>query len=222
MSGSLIAYNEPHNFKDDLESTIYILLWVALIYSKCSDSGKVTGFLDSVLDPQPRTGLSTYTTKPEFLKGATFLRQVKFPDRPCFDELLLKLANLFAVRYELPPSSGDIELANNLFRSLESQSDRSIRAMYETLPAISFQRRSQGLLNHTLTINYFNEALRNRSLWPIKDRAEKQDFYNKATLSLVPVIKNSWDTALIFHEVEGNSSDAESEDDEVTWGMVVD
>ena len=221
MSGSLIAYNEPHNFKDDLESTIYILLWVALTYSKCSDSGKVAGFLNSVLDPQPRTGPSTYTTKPEFLRGATFLRQVKFPGRPCFDNLLLKLTNLFAVRYELPPCQADINLANDLLHSSESRLNPNLKAMYETLPAISFQRRSQGLSNHTLTINYFNEALRDRSLWPLEDCAEKQDLYNKTTFSLVPMTKDSWNMTLIFHEVDGDSISDSEDAEEVAWGMVV-
>jgi hypothetical protein len=200
MSGSLIAYNEPHNFKDDLESTIYILLWVALTYSKCSDSGKVAGFLISVLDPQPRTGPSTYTTKPEFLRGATFLRQVKFPGRPCFDNLLLKLTNLFAVRYELPPCHADINLANGLLHSLESRLNPNLKAMYETLPAISFQRRSQGLSNHTLTINYFNEALRDRSLWPLEDCADsvlKSGCSNRKK----PVVQPNWDRFFRNHRL---------------------
>ena len=80
MSGKLIASDEIHDFDDDLESTLYIVLWVALMFSKCSDSTKVAGFVASVLDPQPKDHTTpTYTAKPDFLIGRAFLEQVKFP-----------------------------------------------------------------------------------------------------------------------------------------------
>ena len=80
MSGKLIALNEIHNFNDDLESTLYIMLWVALMFLECSDSTKVAGFVASVLDPQLKDHITpTYTGKPDFLIGRAFLEQVKFP-----------------------------------------------------------------------------------------------------------------------------------------------
>ena len=55
MSSALICNmtEHVHNFKDDLESSVYVLLWVALMYSEPSERDLVAAFLMNVLDPQP-------------------------------------------------------------------------------------------------------------------------------------------------------------------------
>lgn len=85
--------------------------------------GQIRGDRDGScwVSPQPRTG----STKPEFLGGTILLQQVKFTDRPCLDELLLNLANLFPVRYELLPSEDAVREADDLLQSLEPK-DRKI------------------------------------------------------------------------------------------------
>ena len=110
MSGKLIALNEIHNFNDDLESTLYIMLWVALMFLECSDSTKVAGFVAIVLDPQLKDHITpTYTGKPDFLIGRAFLEQVKFPQRHHLNILLCNLAMLFLVRYEKAPTEKKIK-----------------------------------------------------------------------------------------------------------------
>ena len=105
MSSKLISQKIwQHDFRDDLESSIYVLLWVTLMYSSCSDVGQVALFMEGVLDPQPHetgSGLG----KADCLQGRSFLKQVNFPNRPNLHELIDKLAQLFAVRYEDAPGS---------------------------------------------------------------------------------------------------------------------
>ena len=80
MSARLIGQmNGSHDLRDDLESSLYILLWMALMFSKCSNPGQVPLFLSRVLDPQPHGSIGGYG-KADFLKGKTFLAQVKFPN----------------------------------------------------------------------------------------------------------------------------------------------
>ena len=58
MSSALI--NNPaaiHTFVDDLESTVYILLWMTLVFSSTDASpAQAKLFLNSVLDPHPIDG----------------------------------------------------------------------------------------------------------------------------------------------------------------------
>ena len=107
MSARLIGNMEgPHVLVDDLESSIYILLWTALMYSECSDITQVPSFMEHVIDPQPHHNTGGYG-KTDFLQARTFLKTVKFPNRPALDKLLDDLAIMFSVRYETAPT--DIE-----------------------------------------------------------------------------------------------------------------
>ena len=52
MSGKLTSgVPHIHDFQDDFESTIYILLWVSLMYMKTFNSKNITGFLNTALNP---------------------------------------------------------------------------------------------------------------------------------------------------------------------------
>ena len=78
MSARLIGNMEgQHDLQDDLESSIYILLWMALTYSECSDRSPVPSFMECVIDPPPR-GKTGGFGKVDFLRGRTFLRRVTF------------------------------------------------------------------------------------------------------------------------------------------------
>jgi hypothetical protein len=183
MSGKLISMKDHvHDFTDDLESTIYILLWVALMYSKCSDRTKIAGFLKTVLDPQPDDD-STYTSKPEFLRGGQFLDDVKFVDRPCLDKLLRQLTKLFACRY-LPQPSDEQRGQEATMRKYCDQSPE-LRSIYDNLFAVLYDRQIDLLKDHEEIIRYFEEALVDRSRWPAEDGAEKQEILDSSH-SLVP------------------------------------
>jgi hypothetical protein len=80
-----------HNLRDNLESLIYVFLWVTLMYSECSNQKLVVLFMEGVLDSQPhgtRGGLS----KLDFLKGRSLLGEVDFPNWPALHNLIDQLA----------------------------------------------------------------------------------------------------------------------------------
>jgi hypothetical protein len=212
MSGKLIFRDDsPHDFRDDLESTIYILLWVALMYSRCSDGEKAVGFLDTVLDPQPRHGHTTYTTKPDFLMGRAFLNKVKFPDRPCLDQLLADLALLFSVRYEPTPTRELIKTAEELLAGVEPGS--TLLPFLEEHHTVIYVRGWEGLASHRGTIGFFNEALRDRSQWPLNDRAEKQDLRTQDRLSSERRVKTTWSSTLVSQDLKDLKDDSDNEED---------
>ena len=135
MSGKLIALNEIHNFNDDLESTLYIMLWVALMFLECSDSTKVARFVASVLDPQPKDHITpTYTGKPDFLIERAFLEQVKFPQRHHLNILLCNLAMLFLVRYEKAPTEKESKKLNEIFQYVADPE------IWDSVPAFTCQQ----------------------------------------------------------------------------------
>jgi hypothetical protein len=88
-----------HDLQDDLESSIYILLWMALMFSESSDISQVPSFMEHVIDPQPHGNIGGFG-KVDFLQARTFLKAVKFSHRPALDELIDQLAIMFSARYE--------------------------------------------------------------------------------------------------------------------------
>jgi hypothetical protein len=175
MSAKLISEkSHVHDFRDDLESTIYILLWVSLMYSKTSDSENAAGFLNSVLDP-PRFEGVTYSAKPDFLRARTFFTTSKFPDRPRLYALLNDLANLFAVRYEEAPTAVDLEIEALSRQHLETIPEGLVRKTMVTIhlqmPTVQYIARQAALADHKETLEYFNKALENSSEWPSDDAA---------------------------------------------------
>ena len=104
MSTALIS--QPmgqHGLRDDLESSIYVLLWVALIYSETSNLNQAVLFVKTVLD-QPPLGVVGPLRKRDFLIAKTFLALVKFLHRPALDRLIAELACVFGTRYVQAPS----------------------------------------------------------------------------------------------------------------------
>jgi hypothetical protein len=165
MSCKLITKtNWCHGFVDDLESTIYVLLWVTLVYGGCSQEADALLFMQNVLDPQPICGIGGYS-KADFLKGRSFLVHVTLPGRGQLVKLLLSLAFLFAVRYE----NDNTRASDHLFGFLSD---------VEQVPA-GYELRMKKLVDHEATITMFDEALADRSQWPSDDKAVKQAAFSK-------------------------------------------
>ena len=109
MSARLISNLEgEHDLQDDLESSIYVLLWTALMFSECSGSDYVESFMAHVIDPQPY-GRNGGFGKVDFLQTRSYLRQIKFLQRPLLDTLITELAVLFSARYEEEPDKQEKE-----------------------------------------------------------------------------------------------------------------
>jgi hypothetical protein len=185
MSGKLISVkNHVHDFTDDLESTIYILLWVALTYSKCSDRTKVAGFFKTVLNPEPDDD-STYTGKPGFLRAPQILEDVKFVDRPHLDKLLNQLSTLFAHRYLPEPPQVERYYQTKLKSMASSDSSNAeLWDDYDSLHASQYDLYLEHLKDHEQTIRLFDNALKDRSLWPTDDNAEHQNIPDTGYSSL--------------------------------------
>jgi hypothetical protein len=94
VSGKIVKQDH----QDDLESLLYTLLWVTVMYSKCPSPDQVSSLLATIFEPH-RTGPKVNYAKLDFLRGRSFLIETKWPERRIVIELLIKLAELFATRY---------------------------------------------------------------------------------------------------------------------------
>ena len=102
MSAALIAQLDTLQcLIDNLESTLYIILWLAIMYSPCSNISAIPTFLDHTLNPQIKQPEDYYTGKLDFLKGRSLLQTTKFIGWPAFDKLIKDLAVPFSAQYEL-------------------------------------------------------------------------------------------------------------------------
>lgn len=159
------------------------------MYLRCSNSMQAAGFIRAVLDPQPYFSQS-YTTKPDFLKGRNIFLLVKFPNWPLLDNLLKQLAELFSVRYTVDPGEDAKSTANSALVN-HDESDLLIRQAH----ALWYIQFSAYMNSHECVLQYFNNALKDRSEWPSNDRAEKQIFGDGVLLSDVlmePIMKTGW------------------------------
>jgi hypothetical protein len=188
MSSKLISEKYwQHVFLDDLESSIYVLLWVILNYSRCSNPAAVLPFLKSVLDPEPIGDVGGYY-KADFLKGRTFLSNVSFPGRPALHHLIVELATLFQARNMAP-----LQLIEQLPKTNEEG------LLY--FQARTYVQSMEYLKDHDYTIALFDEAL-GSSGWPtINDTAVKQVFVTSGH-SASKKQKTGWSTAIFVREID--------------------
>jgi|ERR1700678_796235 hypothetical protein len=203
MSARLVAKMDGvHSLQDDLESAIYVLLWMILMYSETSDRDRVPTFLSGVLDPEPHKETGGFN-KADFLKARTFLQNVHFPNREALHNLISQLAELFAVRYEEKPSEVEEKVANTL------KDDPALAEAYKRTVYFSYWARMTALENHQHTIKLFEEALKSTS-WLVNDFAVKQEFGTRTSLHR-PVTKTGWDTSFFVHEMDDNVFEMDDE-----------
>jgi hypothetical protein len=211
MSARLIGNMEgQHVLMDDLESSIYVLLWTALTFSECSDKTQVPSFMEHVINPQPHGNTGGFG-KVDFLQARTFLKAVKFPHRPTLDNLIDQLAIMFSVRYETKPDDRERAHAKKLLDL--STWDVSVIEIYYASHAYQYDERTRSLDNSAATISLFDVALSDHSQWPSDDCAVKQPIFTK-TLSPLQVIKTGWSTTLIMRGIatDHEMHDSEEED----------
>jgi hypothetical protein len=178
MSSALI--NNPatnHTFIDDLESTVYILLWMILVYSSTDASlTQAKLFLNNVLDPHPIDGQGGHV-KTDFLLARTFLTSYKFPNRPELHDLVQNLAELISIRYHRGLSSEDQVLSEWLKKMADLRPELAdVKMVYESSPENVYYKKRTKLESHDAFIDLFNEALQDPSRWPTNDAPVKQNF----------------------------------------------
>ena len=206
MSANLISnITGLHDYRDDLESSLYTLLWVTLMYSKSSDPRMVPVFLSSVFDPQPQEGKGGFT-KGDFLQGRIFLKGVSFPGRDALHFLFDELARMFAVRYQDAPT--ETERNASLAMRETGHTDWLLHSY-----AYKYDKQKTSLDSHDATIRLFDTALKDRSQWPRNDPAEKQIFH--VDPGHEQVIKTGWRTTLFVEQREDQGDEVEAEPNEV-------
>lgn len=219
MSARLIGNLEGrHVLVDDLESSIYVLLWTALMFSECSDRSHVPSFMEHVIDPQPHGNTGGFG-KVDFLQARTFLKAVKFSHRPALDTLIDQLAVMFSVRYETQPDERDRAHAKKLLD--QSVQDKSFTEIYIACRAYQYDARMRSLDNSAATISYFDAALSDRLQWPSNDCAVKQPIFTTPP-SPVQVIKTGWSTTLVMGGITADHDmhDSEGEGEEAKYHMI--
>lgn len=224
MSSKLISHKIwQHDFRDDLESSVYVLLWVTLMYSSCSDAEHVVPFMKGVLDPQPHKSRGGFG-KADFLQGRSFLKQVNFPNRSALHNLIDQLAQLFAVRYEEPPDSCAREEFEQLLNLAQNQPGTMTAIIHNQSAVAFYDRRMDALKGHVATIQLFDEALANRSQWPTADAAAKQNIYASihAPRAASYTLKTGWSTTLIINEMEVDVDSCDETDEEDPFQIVSD
>jgi hypothetical protein len=166
MSAALVMKKDaPQTFVDDLESFLYVVLWVYLMYSAHSmTSSELTSFVQAVLDPDQYEGTGG-SGKADFLQGRTVLKHLTFHNRPSLQPLINDLAVLFAVRYEPEPSKEDMALL--VAHAGEDYVDQ--------FPASKYQKRMSNLKSHKHVIGLFHIALEDAGKWPTADSPVKQE-----------------------------------------------
>ncbi|KAG2095105.1 uncharacterized protein F5147DRAFT_778800 [Suillus discolor] len=100
MSAHLVENEDTtHDVEDDLESSLYVILWVALLWTKTYLTVPARSLLmKQVFEVDELEGVGS-STKSAFLNSRTQLRGDVFIDRKPLDRLILALTELFALRY---------------------------------------------------------------------------------------------------------------------------
>src|ERR1700689_280189 len=112
MSAALLQDNEKYNeLEDDRESCLHVLTWTALRFTNHTISGGGTSRFLRAFDEEyeDEEGVKGGDLKRGFLATREIPRVVKFDRRPQLDALIEELTETFAIRYEKPPSTKDLQ-----------------------------------------------------------------------------------------------------------------
>src|SRR6266852_5785476 len=169
MSAELISNRKArHNFKDDLESSLYVLMWVIMMYSPVSPQELVPTFLSGVLDLQAYREVGGMG-KHDFLMGRSILNEVEFNGREALHKLVFDLAGMFNFRYVKGPTT-EARANSALLRA--SLPNNEFRKAFDKQDAcFAYDQEIRKLEGHAATIELFDIALRNPSEWPDSDCA---------------------------------------------------
>lgn len=206
MSAALVSCMfQPmiHDYRDDLESSLWVLVWLFLMYSPCSDQEQATLFLKDTLDGSITNDKGSFN-KADWLKGGTFPQKVTFDNRPALDQLVSDLVHLFACRYEQPLTSQELEAVNRLQQMLQIDPKGFEAMMLDDHKPLRIARGLKSLENHEATINMYTKALTAQE-WGSADPAQKQNL-RPNELSPTQKTKSDWVTTVIFDSAEHGAS----------------
>src|SRR6266436_5304999 len=171
MSAALLRNNKKCNeLEDDRESCLHVLTWTALRCSKhkCLEGDSST-FLRA-FDEQYETadGVKGGDLKKGFLRGRDIPRMVKFDRRPQLDKLIKELTEAFAVRYEEPPSTEQI----NQLQRLRAKGLTDEELGNDSV-VLNYEKRMAFLKSPDWLVHTFRRYL-DADPWPLSDKAQRQ------------------------------------------------
>lgn len=198
MSASLVrGDSKQQDYRDDLESFLYTLLWVTLMYSKSPEPDLAYSFLTSIFEPHPEVTRSI--AKADFLKGRSYLLDAHFPGRAALVKLFNNLATMFATRYLVEPSPEERQqVADNIASPVTHGQ------------VVAYDEGVLNLSGHQATMVFFDAALADSSQWPVNDAAQKQ-YHNHKKAADEKELKSGWNTTL-FANLLAKQPDAPNED----------
>jgi len=170
MSAALLQDNDKCNeLEDDRESCLHVLTWTALRFTKHTISGGGSNRFLRAFDEEYETtdGVKGGDLKKGFLLGRDIPRTVKFDRRPHLDALIDKLTETFAVRYEKPPTTNQLEVLNQM------QSSNVPLSFLEENTAFKYQKRLNDLISPSWLVDTFRRFL-DTDPWPLSDKARGQ------------------------------------------------
>ncbi|KAG2058435.1 hypothetical protein BDR06DRAFT_1004152 [Suillus hirtellus] len=102
MSANLVKNKHAtHTIKDDLESSFYVIFWVALMYTESYMTTPTQSLLiKEVFEAEEIEGIGS-NTKSAFLISRCHITSNVFVGHKVLDRLIFALAELFALRYIL-------------------------------------------------------------------------------------------------------------------------
>lgn len=217
MSAALVGQlDTSQGLMDDLESTLYVVLWMAIMYSPCRDIGSsLSNFLDYCLDPiVPPQG--SHSAKADFLEARNLFSSVHFTGRPGLLHLFNQLADLFAARYtslkaaspsKTPEQRADRQMAEHFVTITEAEALANPNDPYRSFQlksnAIYVERQMMARLRtHDYIIELFTETAKKDNFWVTDGPAVKQDIRNPSRDPGFKFTKSGWGTTLFLGELD--------------------
>jgi len=177
----------PHEHEDDRESAFYVLLWLALRFTrhtavpKASSSTAMTSaslpkdddivlFLRAFDEAYANASgdVRGGGLKVAYLAGKLLAKGLQFTKRPELDSLVTKLKAVFKVRYEDEPDDEKFER----MRKMKADNNISEDILLDNI-AYDFEARLTKLRRRGWLVNTIRTHL-NAGEWPNDDRAEPQ------------------------------------------------
>ncbi|KAG0697712.1 hypothetical protein DFH29DRAFT_878517 [Suillus ampliporus] len=172
MSAHLVKNSTAiHVVEDDLEWSLYIILWTAFMYKESYMSiVDWTQFIMQVFDADPLVG-SGGSTKLDWLVTRTYFLQDIFVSSKPLDNVVLELVQFFSHRYSTIPLDEQESLAH-LWLSLKDALDEG--GFMQESPV--YKKEMQVLHLHDHVIKIYNKHLES-SDWPDQDTAALQKLH---------------------------------------------
>jgi hypothetical protein len=170
MSAALLHDNSKCNkLEDDRESCLHVLTWTALRFTDHTISGGGTSRFLRAFDEQyqDEDGVRGGDLKKGFLLGRDIPRVVKFDRRPHLDALVRELTEVFAARYEEPPSAEQISQLQRL-RDKGLTDDELGNDV-----VLNYEKRMASLKSPSWLVDTFRHHLDSEP-WPLSDKAQGQ------------------------------------------------